>query len=67
MAKKIIEAHMTDREKEYMGDIIDKMDGYMKDPSVFKRSDAMGKALDYWIRCRNILVSGNEDVAGRIY
>ena len=66
MAKKKVEAHMTDDEKDYMLAHVERMDRYMKDPKIFKRSPAMGKALDYWIRCRNILVSGNEDIAARL-
>lgn len=56
---------MSDEDKRIFKPCIDKIDGYMQHPETWNQGGVWADALDYWLRFKNLVLSGNENIAGR--
>jgi len=60
-----IRKHMTLEDQAIFLPFIVKLDDYMQHPSTLVQGGVFPDALDYWLRFKNLVLDGNENIAGR--
>ena len=63
--KLVIKPHMGDEDKAIFKPCIDKLDDFMQHPHTWQQEGVWADALDHWLRFKNLVLSGNENIAGR--